>query len=903
MGSNKQYFGRRSVSLTWLAAVLVAVPAVQAELVTNADCSSFAGWSQNDWGNYYAYTDSGGDSIFSWGWWGDQRVWQDTGTVFEANTVYNLNVRARKGDPNAVGIQLELYDVTNNWAILAAQPYDFTLSTSGDNEPWETFNLALDTGLNPDLVGHTIGVGVRQRNEGGFGWIQVDNISLLPGGVAGATTVYVDPLNAQQRFDYWATSLSWWANGIGDWQNDAKRELLLDLCFDKSFGLGLNMVRYHIGGGEDPASAIWFRPGAKMPGFQPAPGVWDWDADPYQRLMLKGALARGVERVDAFSCSPPWWMTISGSVTGAVGGGNNLQTSMYDDFAEYLAEVTRFYRDTHGVEFTMISPINEPDAFWWEYGGWQEGCHFSPSRQNQLVKELGPRLEAKGLKTRISVAEEWGVSNTLNTLPAYDSTALSYIGQINMHTYGGGDFEALARWAESRGLPLLMSEYGDGTTSNFEAMFVTAQRIAEDINAMRVNGWTIWALISATSIGDAAIRWCMILANFNGSESFLVYPKYYGFKQFTANVQPGSYILNPGAGNEDLMLVGLHPRSGQLAIVAINPTTAASNMAYDLSALPYPIASADRVRTSATQRYALLSPLDISNDLLVDTLPGKSITTYTMNAFADPQQRWLAMTADESRATSNVEMTEIEADSGVHARMMAFNSPPTSPAMWRVEHAILPGLGQPTETIDAWYQHDSVSTLDLYFDENEYDDGWLPRENLLYQEPPYVASEYVIVGTFQSEIGDPGDWHANSTQTMLRDDGQAGDAVAGDGIYTLRLTIPTPKNYLMIALADRDWNTRLTAIGPIRAPHHSFEFMTTTANQTVTFHCDINLNRIKATPRISQDFAGIMAALSGPGVLPSIDGSTSSQDLLNRYDMDDDNDIDSADLAAYVLLP
>lgn len=50
--------------------------------------------------------------------------------------------------------------------------------------------------------------------------------------------------------DGFGTSLCWWAGQVGTW-SDAKRKEILDLVFGKD-GLGLNIVRFNIGGGENP---------------------------------------------------------------------------------------------------------------------------------------------------------------------------------------------------------------------------------------------------------------------------------------------------------------------------------------------------------------------------------------------------------------------------------------------------------------------------------------------------------------------------------------------------------------------------------------------------------------------------------------------------------------------------
>ena len=46
-------------------------------------------------------------------------------------------------------------------------------------------------------------------------------------------------------------------------------------------------------------------------------GTWNWEADAAQRWMLLAARDRGATLFEAFSNSPPYWMTVSGRASGA----------------------------------------------------------------------------------------------------------------------------------------------------------------------------------------------------------------------------------------------------------------------------------------------------------------------------------------------------------------------------------------------------------------------------------------------------------------------------------------------------------------------------------------------------------------------------------------------------------
>ena len=70
-----------------------------------------------------------------------------------------------------------------------------------------------------------------------------------------ADTAYgavVDPSIQYQTLQGWGTSLAWWANVVGGFPEPVRSDYIRKV-FDPVEGLGLNVVRYNIGGGENPA--------------------------------------------------------------------------------------------------------------------------------------------------------------------------------------------------------------------------------------------------------------------------------------------------------------------------------------------------------------------------------------------------------------------------------------------------------------------------------------------------------------------------------------------------------------------------------------------------------------------------------------------------------------------------
>ena len=193
-----------------------------------------------------------------------------------------------------------------------------------------------------------------------------------------------------QTFRGWGMSLAWEANdlyGGGREPAQIKDPKIQDRYMDLLYGdpaarltLGFNVARYNIGGGDDPAHAH-MRPDAQMEGFQSGSGAsFDWTRDAAQRRMLHEAIKRSADLFEAFSVSPPYWMTLSGCASGNKLGQHedNLLTAMRESFVTYLATVVKHFRDVEAVRFESLEPFNEPDIALgggWTIGGIRRFAH------------------------------------------------------------------------------------------------------------------------------------------------------------------------------------------------------------------------------------------------------------------------------------------------------------------------------------------------------------------------------------------------------------------------------------------------------------------------------------------------------------------------------------------------
>ncbi|NNM84799.1 MAG: hypothetical protein HKL96_03460, partial [Phycisphaerales bacterium] len=90
---------------------------------------------------------------------------------------------------------------------------------------------------------------------------------------AGAA-VHIDPHVSYPVFEGWGVSLAWWAHVVGGLRREVSHKLVQKV-FDPAIGLGFNIARYNIGGGENP-KYHFMQSRAAIPGFMPRPQQWDW---------------------------------------------------------------------------------------------------------------------------------------------------------------------------------------------------------------------------------------------------------------------------------------------------------------------------------------------------------------------------------------------------------------------------------------------------------------------------------------------------------------------------------------------------------------------------------------------------------------------------------------------------
>ncbi|WP_338899590.1 glycoside hydrolase [Streptomyces sp. TG1A-60] len=479
-----------------------------------------------------------------------------------------------------------------------------------------------------------------------------------------AVTVQIDPSYQQQEFEGWGTSLVWFANATGNYPEPVRRQLV-DMLFGKD-GLGLNIARYNIGGGNAPdVRKDYMKAGATMEGFWKAPegttrqdmewwdpdnpDHWNWDADSGQRWWVD-QIKHKITKWEAFSNSPPWFQTVSGYVSGGFdSSADQIRADRVDEFATYLVRVTEEMEKAHGIDFDTIAPLNEPNTPYWgtqigadgqPTGGRQEGAHAGPALQQKVVLALDKALEGAKTEAEISAMDETNPTTFTRNWNAYDTAARAVLPQLNVHTYGTGMRTSARDIAKGADKKLWMSEVEGtwGTGTDFTSMdpgLGIATRMVDDMRELEPSAWVFWQPIE-DSIPQAAAgkNWGSIHVPFNctAEDTLETCPiransKFHTIRNFTHHIRPGDHFVKV----DDPSSVAAVKKSGRAAtVVHVNGGTTARSVTLDLSRFGKVSsrATVTPVVTSADGALVKGTPVRVNDSSATLDVPAESVTTF-----------------------------------------------------------------------------------------------------------------------------------------------------------------------------------------------------------------------------------------------------------------------------------
>ena len=458
------------------------------------------------------------------------------------------------------------------------------------------------------------------------------------------------------RWEGWGTSLCWWANRIG--YNETLTAKSAELFFDADKGLGLNIMRYNVGGGDDPTHHHITRTDSDVPGWmyidEDGNRKYDYTADARQLNVVKAAMkAAGQDAyLEIFSNSPPYFMTNSGCSTGNFKAEeNNIKDDEYDDFAEYMAHVANYMTRNMGLKVKSVSPMNEPNTNYWPAMNYkQEGCHIDAGEaQSKLLVLTKEALGRYGLNDIIlTTSDETNPGKQIEEIQTLSPDARAAINRISVHTYGTNSIREMGQLAKEEKINLWMSEVdGNGTAGQnageMAAGLWLAEKIITDIQALEPSAWVLWQVIDTHisregykgrrdggPLRTAGGYWGTACANHDTNEILLT-QKYYVFGQFSRYIRPGSTLINCSTDRRSGVKVLAAKDKTTMTLVCTNTTSEPKDIEFNTEGLKLK-GKVRQIRTSGQfadgEHWAESTLPKAKGSTLNVTLAPNSVTTY-----------------------------------------------------------------------------------------------------------------------------------------------------------------------------------------------------------------------------------------------------------------------------------
>ena len=334
----------------------------------------------------------------------------------------------------------------------------------------------------------------------------------------------------RQTMEGWGTSLGWWGNMVGGWTqpgqydvNKSRRDELIDMFFSDE-GLGLNILRYNIGGGDDPSPSHAHRSRleGQMPVFKAsATADYDWTQDANQVYTMKKAIAdraesrtnRGLSTdviTELFSNSPPWWLTVSKCTSGHTSSNSdNIDKDDMPAFAQYLADVAHHFVNDEKIKVDYLVPLNEANVTYWtpsQNGTKQEGCRIavassstSNTGQNALFNAMRNVTLPAG--TQLSGLDETSPSASSTSWGRLNNDNKNAISKFNTHTYDNPSDSSRTslRSTIPSSKKLWMDEVcvssGDYAPTSMATPIMLSGRIVSDLKNLQASAWVYWQAV------------------------------------------------------------------------------------------------------------------------------------------------------------------------------------------------------------------------------------------------------------------------------------------------------------------------------------------------------------------------------------------------------------------------
>jgi O-glycosyl hydrolase len=318
-----------------------------------------------------------------------------------------------------------------------------------------------------------------------------------------------------------------------------------------------------------------------------------------------------------------------------------LTNGMEDEWAEMIASLLVYARNTARVRFAFIEPNNEPDTT-------NEGITMSSATYVTALHQLAAKLDANGLSDMRFIAPDLagGGSNYMPQMVA-DPVVMAKLGHFGVHSYSdaGGGSAGVYSYIQStsyRDRTFWMTEFNDwcstcdsGTRGTYDWTYCKAtasyllNHLLNNASAGLVwegydsfylhppSTWSFWGLFAVDDT-NAVVKTYTPRKNF------------YTLAQISKWVRPGAQRISVSGSTSPFspLLAFNHAGLGQFTIVGINTSTSPAALSGTNASLPA-LLSLNLYYTSATTNLAYGGSVAVTNRKFSATIPADCVFTLT----------------------------------------------------------------------------------------------------------------------------------------------------------------------------------------------------------------------------------------------------------------------------------
>jgi hypothetical protein len=330
-------------------------------------------------------------------------------------------------------------------------------------------------------------------------------------------------------------------------------------------------------------------------------------------------------------------------------GGLSLTAGYENEYAETVASMLAYARNTEHLQFSEIRPVNEPDNT-------ETGVHMSGSAQYVTVlHDLGEQLDTNGMSdVRFSGPDLAFTTTTWMTAMMQDSYVMSKVAHFGLHSYLNetADATGIASFIQGSSYPNMhfwMTEFNiwcascnDGIAGN--NTWTYAQEMAAYLLQLLSEGASAGVEFEAcdseypgydSDTGENTAPtwyfWGLFAVNDTNAVPLTYTPRqgFYTLAQIARYVRPGAQRISvSGAPSSMTLLAFYNTNNAQFTITGVNSNSSASSLSCTLASLPA-IPSLNLIYTSPTTNLCNGGTVPVTDGAFSVTIPANSVFTLT----------------------------------------------------------------------------------------------------------------------------------------------------------------------------------------------------------------------------------------------------------------------------------